>query len=85
MWILNYVKAPNDVNGNPRRGWHAILKGEGVQVWIEEGYRGRQALMDWWDSEWFKDFGDSEVYEAGEYTVSAGQRRLIRKFAERIF
>lgn len=85
MWILNYLKAPNDVNGNPRRGWHAILPGEGVQVWIEEGYRGRDALMDWANSDWFKQFDDHNVCEAGGYNISAGVRRMIRKQAERIF
>lgn len=85
MWILNYLKAPNDVNGNPRRGWHATLLGEGVQVWIEEGHQRRMALNEWRSTQWFHDFADFEVHEVGEYNISAGVRRMIRKQAERIF
>ena len=85
MWILNYIKAPKDVNGNPRRGWHAILKDDGTQVWIEEGNRGTAAITDWMDTDWFREFADFNIYHAGEYAVSVAQRRLIRKSAERIF
>lgn len=42
--ILLRVRAPNDVNGNPRRGW-IVYDASGTQVdFVDEGYHGRRAL-----------------------------------------
>lgn len=41
MKTLIYVKAPNDVNGNPRRGWIVTWMDN---LFVDEGYMGRDAL-----------------------------------------
>ena len=39
-----YIAAPNDSNGNPRRGW-IVGYGETYPArFVDEGYEGRQAL-----------------------------------------
>lgn len=47
MWVVTYVKAPNDRNGNPRRGWFCRLADGAVDHWVEEGLQGESALSDW--------------------------------------
>lgn len=43
-----HIQAPNDTNGNPRRGW-VIRAADGRMIeWIEEGYEGFQALVSRW-------------------------------------
>jgi len=42
-----YLCAPNDRNGNPRRGWAVFRVNECGSVgerWVEEGYHGTGAL-----------------------------------------
>ncbi len=51
MQIAIKLKAENDVDGNPRRGWlvYAIPRDVGEPEcigWVEEGYGGDQALED---------------------------------------
>jgi len=38
-----YIAALNDANGNPRRGW-VVGYGTVDAYFVDEGYRGRQAL-----------------------------------------
>lgn len=40
MWIITKLNAPNDRNGNPRRGWYCQLPGTNVTYWVEGGGRG---------------------------------------------
>ena len=39
--VLIYVKANNDVNGNPRRGWIVTWMDN---LFVDEGYSGRWSL-----------------------------------------
>lgn len=41
-----YLCAPNDVNGNPKRAWVIFETGGRVSAFVNEGYRGRGALLD---------------------------------------
>lgn len=44
---MNYaikLLAPNDTNGNPRRGWLIFAANGKTLGWVEEGYRGYGAL-----------------------------------------
>jgi hypothetical protein len=47
MWVVTYVKASQDVNGNPRRGWFCRLAGAPVDHWVEEGCFGEQSFTNW--------------------------------------
>jgi hypothetical protein len=39
-----YLAAPNDNNGNPRRGW-LVVNGEGTTIeFVDEGYNGNAEL-----------------------------------------
>ena len=42
---VRYIKALNDVNGNPRRGW--VIPTPSGEVFIDEGYAGRSAIYEW--------------------------------------
>lgn len=42
MTTVLYLKASNDINGNPRRGWLVI--GPDFTRWVEEGGEGTGAL-----------------------------------------
>jgi len=51
--VIVYAKATNDLSGNPRRGW--IIPGAGVDradIFVDEGFSGRQALYDYFDIGW---------------------------------
>lgn len=39
-YLAIYIGAPNDTNGNPRRGWyvHDLTDPSAPVTWIEEGY-----------------------------------------------
>jgi len=42
-----YLRAPNDINGNPRRGWAVFRiteRGSIGERWVEEGYHGHGAM-----------------------------------------
>jgi hypothetical protein len=41
--IALYLAAPNDTNGNPRRGWILLQAGR-ILGWVDEGYQGEEAL-----------------------------------------
>jgi len=77
MWIINYIQAANDANGNPRRGWHCILMDSGYSVWVEEGYEGRGAL------ERFKE--GRKTYEAYSYNVPLKEYRFLKKWSDEQF
>lgn len=44
-----YIRAPKDVNGNPRRGW--IIQTPTGETFIDEGYEGHSALYEWLGAE----------------------------------
>lgn len=54
-YIAIRIVAPNDRNGNPRRGWiiHRVEEGGAERVWtkkigfVDEGYSGTGALLTW--------------------------------------
>ncbi len=84
MLITNYIKTTNDVNGNPRRGWH-IINPEGYMYrecewWVEEGYAGCNALT----RAIQKLCRDSKIdstamIRGGEYTVPVSQYKRLKK------
>lgn len=51
MRTIIYVRTKNDRNGNPRRGW--IIPAEnGRKMFVDEGYRGRDALYKHFGMPW---------------------------------
>jgi hypothetical protein len=65
------VVAPNDSNGNPRRGW-IVWDAYGSNVgFVEEEYYGRAALQKALDGKSFRDLG--------ELPVTAGVYRDLKK------
>lgn len=64
-----YVCAPNDRNGNPRRGW--LFVGESGTEWHEEGYAGVLAIR----ADYLRDI----ARDAPRVNVGAGEYRRIRK------
>lgn len=44
-YIIQHLIAPNDINGNPKRGWLVWWHKDGKVIgFVDEGHRGRQAL-----------------------------------------
>jgi hypothetical protein len=87
--VANYLMAPNDRNGSPRRGWHVkeilqpgtVLEGEDAprptEWWVEEGLQGYFSL-----DEWVRiNFGPAHQgrYHHGTYKISASEYNGLRK------
>jgi hypothetical protein len=45
--IAIYIGAPNDSNGNPRRGWLIVDENGDWQDFLDEGYGGTSGLRTW--------------------------------------
>ena len=66
-----YITAPNDVNGNPRRGW--LFVSENGTEWHEEGYAGVQAIR--------VDYLRDIAKDAPRVNVTATEyRRLVKQY-----
>lgn len=67
MWITNLLQVKNTLT----YGWHAVLKDEGVEVFILAGGAegSNAALADWKMSEAFTAYGVSEVYNHAHYII----------------
>lgn len=64
-----HICAPNDRNGNPRRGW-LFVGGSGTE-WHEEGYAGVLAIR----ADYLRDI----ARDAPRVNVGAAEYRRIRK------
>lgn len=74
LYFANYVRAENDRNGNPRRGWQ-VFDGTGETVaFVWEGYRGESALTD----------NFSNVRVLSTYNVSPTELKAIATASPRI-
>jgi hypothetical protein len=65
-----YICAPNDRNGNPRRGWLFTVN-HGGHEWHEEGYEGQSAIR----TEYLRTIAQL----APRVQVTAGEYNRIRK------
>lgn len=74
LYFANYVRAQNDRNGNPRRGWQ-VFDGTGETIaFVWEGYRGESALTDHFPN----------VRVLATYCVSPTELKAIAATAPRI-
>lgn len=69
-----YVKAPNDRNGNPRRGW-IFTESSGETWWQEEGYAGLSAIKPDIRAEYLRQVARDAI----TINVTAGEYRSLRK------
>lgn len=82
MWIVNRLQT----KGGYLMGWHAVLKGEGVDAFILAGPEGsRAALNEWQQTDEFHSYGVSEVYEFAQYILSKEEFNYIMNQAEVVF
>jgi hypothetical protein len=65
-----YICAPNDRNGNPRRGW-LFTTGEWLHEWHEEGFEGQLAIR----ADYLRDIASM----APRVNVSAREFNRLRK------
>lgn len=69
-----HVRAPNDINGNPRRLF-LVLQNGGVLGAVNEGNQGSGALLAYRDGSQMRALIATEIYvSANEY------KRLLRQF-----
>jgi hypothetical protein len=75
MLTAVYLVAPNDSNGNPRRGW-SIYSATSILDFVEEGYAGRAALRKAYPSHYSRNpyFGN-----CGEIRISASEYKRLAK------
>lgn len=80
MIIITKLKAQNNTDGNPRRGWHVQeFEGRALrdQIWIEEGFHGDEPLREW-QRRYLTLHPGATVLMAGEYNVPATEYRRLR-------
>lgn len=69
-----YVKAPNDRNGNPRRGW-IFVESDGRKWWHEEGYAGISSVEPKIRAEYLRQVADDGIV----INVTATEYNRLRK------
>lgn len=66
---ITYIRAANDVNGNPRRGW--IIDTPRGLVFLDEGYGGHSVLYEWLGSACpVQESGDYPEWTLGQFIFS---------------
>lgn len=82
--VAVYLRAPQDANGNPRRGWALYNEEEKFLGFIDEGYIGQQKLKIALGVERSLETGRLPgVIELGGYEITAREYREYNKDSHR--